>query len=210
HLVDHRGKVPVGKVGGRNRGAGHREVVELRSEIDEIVFDLGRPIRQEGIFYAHANGPAVAVHAELAREGGRKRRLSDIRNGLAFSPPGATALEVDEGPVDRRADPAGERRQAFDLRAAIHEECGRVAQAVAGDVAPASIRFEPEQHPSRLPVVADLAAGEGPLIGMPESHRNGASESLKSSLVEPQAAPAWPPKYKPLQFVVCNGVGAAL
>src|SRR4029077_17571684 len=27
-------------------------------------------------------------------------------------------------------------------------------------VAPASIRFEPEQHPSRLPVVADLAAGE--------------------------------------------------
>jgi len=127
HLVDHHGVAPVGEVCRANRGAGHREVVDLRSEVDEIVFDLGRPVRQEGVFKAHAERPAPAVHARVAREGGRERRLSNIGNGLAVARPGTAALQVNEGAFDRCADASGEGRNPLDLRAAIHEERRRVA-----------------------------------------------------------------------------------
>jgi hypothetical protein len=45
---------------------------------------------------------------------------------------------------------------------------------MAGDVAPASVRFDPEQRPSRLPIVADLPAYERPVdrdTGVPAKRR---------------------------------------
>src|SRR6185437_14792498 len=127
------------------------EIHRLRAEAQIIVFDLGRPVLVDGVFKAGAGRPA-GVQQAVAR-----RRAGEIGQRALIFGQRQTAFAVDQEPVERRTDPAGDGRGP--LHIGIEPVTDRVSAFVL-DIGPAEIALEPEHEPVELRIGADLSAAE--------------------------------------------------
>ena len=120
-----------------------------------IVFDRGRPVRREGKFNAGADRAAPTVIADevAIRAPLLARYRCDRRDGRA-------ALEIQQRGVPGVTDLAGEQAEASIASVGI-AGVGCVAAPQAGPVA---LGFETEHPGSRLPAIAELSAGEPPVV----------------------------------------------
>src|SRR5580693_9036926 len=101
-------EVPIAEVTGGEQRVGDREIIALGAEVHEVVFELCRPMHGEGVFDAHAKGPAGAVIADARGKAGRERRQGDVRDGRTFVHPGPAAFDVDQRAVQIDAETAGD------------------------------------------------------------------------------------------------------
>src|SRR5207247_1347199 len=129
----------------RHRSAG-RAAIEL-AEIDVEIFELGRPVADEGVFDAKAGGPAGL---RLAGAGEAWRRRLDVAERAARG-------DVGQEAVERVADAAAQGGEPAELGLAAERaiEHGR-----ALDVGPVVIAFDAEHPGAGLDVVAGGEAGQ--------------------------------------------------
>ena len=145
---------PDGRPGGRECG-----VHILVGELDVVVFDLRRPMRQEAVFDAHAQEAADGGVGGAAAD--RRSRRSGAEAGaeaVARIGPGRTTLDVDQRLVE--SDDAESRRDIADPvvfgAASVKDDAGGATlESRAVEVA-----LDTEHERPCLPVVASLNAAE--------------------------------------------------
>src|SRR6516225_7568539 len=155
----------VDEAGDQRRGSGHGR---NRAEVIIQAFDLGRPIAGKGPFQSAAERPTVQC-------GGRGRGITDRHEvmGLmdADRPISETAGGVNQGAIEGDAEAAPKGSDPGDFFVGSEARTGAaVAEADdgewTGDVGRAlerrslEVRFEPQHHSGRLPVVAKLPAAD--------------------------------------------------
>src|SRR5262249_31376746 len=134
-----------------------RERHSLVAEVHEVVLELRRPLRGEGVFDAGPGGPANARVGEVdgAREG------VDVGRELVVRP-GNTALAVNEPAIERDAEAAGERRGPVHI--GVEGRAGRRHDAEQGrstvDAGPREVTFRAQHELPDLIVQADLTTAE--------------------------------------------------
>src|ERR1019366_1313640 len=105
------------------------------------------------VFAADPEGPAVAG---LARARGQ---ADHVGHAVVVSDPGAAALHITEEAIPGITDPAGDRRQRFDVRMVSTSDKRRIGRGAAG-VAPIIVALDAEHPGGDLIIAADLAARE--------------------------------------------------
>jgi len=82
------------------------------AEVHIVVFELGRPVVQEGVFDTEAGRAAKSVLAEGWCKGrGDEDKGAGARRRVVKVSVGAAALDVNQGMVNREAQAAGQRAE---------------------------------------------------------------------------------------------------
>ena len=142
----------------RDTAAATRHAARGVCKIDEQIFELGGPVRPDGVFDADARGPAGLCRAA---EGERARGGLDVGEGGA-------AGAVEQHAIPRPAGTAAHSREPIALGGAADARA-RCIEGGAAEIRPVAVAFD-AQHPRPDLVIeahgaADQRAADGEIAG---------------------------------------------